>query len=454
MPRKKKEEEVTAAPVIKEPNQKAIAVQELIRRGFDAYYDDGIVMCKWRNEDTFVEMRKVLDEIGYKASFGVVADNALETKEVKQMSSRPEDIRLKELRDKGETIYSISRIDTINNCLQCAYRTYILKEKGRPNVYASAGSVIHEILENITNGKATEKDLLPGVRMELENLEALGIEFPKDRNGEDSIKANWIANMESFCKTYVAPKNKKLTTEELFLYTTPNGHSLCGYIDLQMENKDGSISIYDYKSSTMYQGDDLKSHARQLILYALGKEQEGKKVKQAAWIFLKYWDVTFMGKKSSRSKEKTKITKRIERRKLGQELSGYVYADLIEQGYDDFDANIILDKFRKENIIEGVLPKSVSDNYKLTPCVVSVDLSEENKNECIKYIEDTIDLWEKLDPDNESEYPPKNFTKINKSGKEVPDIFFCTSLCDHGDKCPYLHDFLDTYNNEEDDDLF
>lgn len=454
MPKKKKEEPNTTISNIEEINPKVLAIQELIQKGYDAYYDDGIVMCKWRDDNTFTEIRQILNGIGYNASFGVVADNTTEKKEVKQMGGRPEDARLKELRDKGETIYSISRIDTINNCLQCAYRTYILKEKDKPNVYASAGSVIHEILENITNGKATEKDLLPGVRMELENLEALGIEFPKTSSGEDTIKANWVANMEHFCKTYIAPKNKKLTTEQLFIYTTPNGHYLQGYIDLQMTNKDGSISLFDYKSSTLYSTEEMKKHARQLILYALGKEQEGYKVKSASFIFLKYATVTFMGKKTKKSKEKTKIVKNIERRKLGQELSGYVYADLIEQGMDDFDAQIILDKFKNENIIEGVLPKSVSDNYKLTPYVVSVDLSETNKNECIKYIEDTIDLWEKLDPDNESEYPPKSFTKINKSGKEVPDTYFCTALCDHGDKCPYLHDFLDSYNNEEDDDLF
>lgn len=261
--------------------------------------------------------------------------------------------------------------------------------------------------------------------------------------------------MEHFCKTYVAPKNKKLKTEELFLYTTPNNVHLQGYIDLQMENKDGSISIFDYKTSTLYSAADMKSHARQLILYALGKEQEGYKVKSASWIFLKYVTVKFMGKKTARSKEKTEIIKHVERRKLGKELEGYLYTDLKEAGYDDMDIEIILDKFSKSNYTCDI-PDEVAEKYTIRPCVISVDLSQENKDECIKYIEDTVAKWESLDPSNEFNYPPKEFTTIQKkTGKEVRDTFFCQNLCNHSDKCPYLLDFNQMWTDEqEDDNLF
>ena len=370
------------------------------------------------------------------------------------MSKREVDPRLQELYDKNIPVYSISRLDSINNCLYGAYRTYILKERERPNVYSELGGEIHQVLEDITNGKATEKDLLPAVKTELDNLDRLGIEFPKDSGGGDAIKTNWVANITHFCKTYKAPVKKKLTTEELFIYKTPKGRYLQGYIDLQRIRKDGSIDIYDYKSSTMYSAADMKEHARQLILYALGKEQEGYKVRSASWIFLKYATVKFMGFKTKKSKEKTEIIKHIERRKLGQELAGYVYADMVEQGFDEFDIEIILDKFRASNYTEDI-PESVRNNYIVRPCVISVELSEENKEECIRYIEDTIDKWESLNSDNESDYTPKSFTKINKSGKEVQDTYFCQALCGHGDKCHYLADYLDQLETEDpDDDIF
>lgn len=463
MRKKQIEKEVPNKMVVKEKDAKDIAVEVLLSHGYDAFLQDGVVFCKNITETTYKEMTEILKKIGYKSSYGVISTGEIKQTDVVQQKPKKEikqvgrdvDPRLQKLWDKGENVYSISRIDTINDCLYSAYRTYILNEKGHGNVYSCAGSVIHEILEKITNGEATEKDLLPGVKAELDNLEALGIEFPKDRNEGDSIKVNWITNMEHFCKTYIAPKGKKLKTEELFLYTTPKGYHFQGYIDLQQEFKNGSIAIYDYKSSSMYKGEDLKSHARQLILYALGKEQEGIKVRSANWVFLKYCTIKFMGKKTAKSKEKTEIIKHIERRKLGQELEGYLYADMIEAGYDEMDIEIILDKYKKTNIMKGSIPDKIAEKYTIRPCVISVDLDQESKDECIQYLEDTVEKWEALNPKNEFDYLPKSFTKIQKDGKEVKDTFFCHQLCNHGHVCPYLKDFEDQWKNEnENDDLF
>lgn len=454
MPRKKKEEEVTTAPVIKEPNPKTIAIQELIKRGYDAYYDAGIVMCKWRDDDTFIEVRKILDEIGYRGSFGVVADD---TKEAKQVSGRPKDARLKELKDKGETIYSISRLDTMNNCKYEAYRTYILHEHGKDNIYACLGTKLHDTLEKITKGEATEADLLPVMKEELNDMDMLGLSFPKDRNDQDTIRDNWIKNISHFCKTYKAPKNKNLKTEELFIWTSPKGYKLQGYIDLSWIHDDGSISIFDYKTSTKYNGKDIENHARQLILYALGKEQEGYKVKSINWVFLKYAQLSFMGYKTAKSKEKTKIVKDVERRKIGAELSKYIAADMKELGYDELDINIILDKIRKEGYDESIIPEELRKNYIVKPCVVSVELTDESRKDTIDYIEQTIEEWIKLDETNEQDYPPRKFTRVkSSSGEEALDMFYCTQLCSHFDKCGYAQDFLNQWQEDDNfnDDLF
>lgn len=195
--------------------------------------------------------------------------------------------KLKELYDNDIPVYSISRLDTINNCMYEAYKTYIKHEKGLQNVYALLGGKIHDVLEAIVNNNATKDDLLPAMNAELEDLEMMNLEFPKDRNGGDSIKEGWVTNITHFCNTYEAPAGK-FDTEQFFLYKTPKGRFLQGYIDLLQKNEDGTISIFDYKTSSMYKGEDIKAHGRQLITYALAKEQEGYKVDKVAWIFLKY----------------------------------------------------------------------------------------------------------------------------------------------------------------------
>lgn len=364
------------------------------------------------------------------------------------MSERAQDKRLEELRASGKTIYSISRLDTINRCLYEAYRTYILGERGENNVYAMLGGKVHDVLENIVNGEATEADLQPAVDEELEDIDLLGLSFPKDRNGEDTIRQGWINNMKHFCATYKSPKNNgDLHTEELFIYETPKGNVLQGYIDLYKENKNGSISIYDYKTSSLYKGEDLKEHGRQLVLYALGKEQEGFKVKSVAWIFLKYVNITFLGKKTKKSKDKTELTKIVERRKIAQEMSDYIEDDLYELGIDVFEADVLLTDFKKANSFD-VLPEEIRSRYKITPCVYEYELTDEIKKECIQYIDNTIEKWEKL-----TEYPPKPFTKIQKNGKEVSDIFYDTCLCSHFKNCPYIHEYLDMLDKDDNDDV-
>ena len=363
---------------------------------------------------------------------------------------REQDKRLEELKASGKTIYSISRLDTINRCLYEAYQTYILGERGENNVYAMLGGKVHDVLEAIVNGEATEEDLQPAVDAELEDIDLLGLSFPKGRDGEDTIRIGWEMDMRHFCSTYKSPVNNgDLHTEELFIYTTPKGNILQGYIDLYKENKDGSISIYDYKTSSLYKGEDLKEHGRQLVLYALGKEQEGFKVRSVSWIFLKYVEIRFMGKKKANAKEKTEISKIVERKKIAQEMCKYIEQDLYELGIDDIDADIILTDFKRANSFD-VLPEEIKNRYKMLPAVVEYDLTDEIKNEVDEYIDKTIEMWESL-----SEYPPRKFTKIQKNGKEVESTFFCNALCPHGKQCSYLKEYFDTRNkNEEEDDMF
>ena len=363
---------------------------------------------------------------------------------------RQSDKRLEELKVSGVPIYSISRLDCINRCLAEAYETYHNNNRGESNIYALCGSKVHDVLEGIVNGNNTTKDLFPAVNQELEEAEMLGYDFPKMPDGSDGIRKKWIADITHFCTYYKPPKHQNLTAEELFIYTSPKGNVLQGYIDLQKTNDDGSVDIYDYKTSSLYTGAGIKEHGRQLVVYQMGLEQAGIKVRSVSWIFLKYVEIRFMGKKTVKSKEKTEISKVIERCKIGQEMEKYVEQVMIEQGFDEVDIEINLKKFKDINSFV-VLPKSVQAEFKMLPYVCKYEVTDEIKKECEEYIDNTIEMWESLGED-EKNYPPLKFTKIQKNGKEVSDIFYCTKLCSHGKTCKYLHDYLDKLDNKSEDE--
>lgn len=351
--------------------------------------------------------------------------------------------QIEELENNGETIYSISRLDTINNCMYEAYRTYKLDERGDNNIYGIMGSKIHNTLEDIINNKAEPSDLYDAMNDELADVDMFNICFPNDM-----IKNNWIANMTHFCKTYIKPEGSFIT-EERFLYKTDNNKYLQGFIDLIEKNEDGSINIFDYKTSSMYSKNNIKEHGRQLVIYAMGKEQQGYDVKKVAWNFLKYATVEFKGYKTAKSKEKTEIIKNIERRKIPDELAKFIERDLYNLDYDELLIDALLVKFKKENSFD-VLPDEIKNNYIVKPCIVEYEITDEVKEECKRYIDKTITMWE-----NAKEFPHRCFTRINKNNKEVDDIFYCTNLCGHFKNCDYIQDYLyqKQINEQEDNEM-
>ena len=360
--------------------------------------------------------------------------------------------KVEQLRASGKEVYSFSRLECMNNCLYEAYRTYILDDRDNQvaNIYSKLGGRTHDVLEGIMNGVNTEADLLPAIHQELEDMDMLGIEFPKDRDGSDSIREGWITDMEHVAKTYKAPKGN-FETETFFLYETPKHNYMQGYIDLTRIRKDGSIDIYDYKTSSMYRGEDIKKHGRQLVLYALGKKQQGYTVRNIGWIFLKYCEVTYMGKKTARSKAETEITKTIERKNLVKELVPVIEGKMQKYGANDIEIEIIVDEALKRNVI----PEILQCEFVVKPCLIRYELTDNIEQECNEYIDKTIEMWENLNHEDESQFPPKSFTKKTKSGKEVLDCFYDTSLCGYSKTCPHLKTFLDTWQKEDlDNELF
>lgn len=228
--------------------------------------------------------------------------------------------------------------------------------------------------------------------------------------------------MEHFCNNFVPPKGNFIT-EQLVLYDLGSDRWVQGYIDLIKQNSDGTLSIYDWKTSTNFTKTDLVHHGRQLVFYALAKESEGYKVKEVAWIMLKYAEVKFMGKKRANSKEKTEITKVVNRGKLISELKNYLEADLDELGFDEIDIEFLIKEALETNSLNK-MPDAIKNAYTIKPYVRKYEITDELKAETINYLNEMADRFEQLDPNDKTVWLPREFTKKSKDGKEKPDTFF------------------------------
>ena len=303
------------------------------------------------------------------------------------------------------------------------------------------GGITHDALEAIANGEK-DVDCLPDViQGGLDQTELLGMKFPKDRKGNDTIRDNWVADMKHFAHNFQMPDGE-FDTEEFFLYQIDDDHYLQGYIDLIQHIDDNVINIYDWKTSSMYSGEELKEHARQLLIYAMAKEQEGVYVNEIAWYFLKYVTVTFMGKTRMNSKKKTLQTKHINRRKLVQELVPYIHADMEEQDYTDVEIELAIFEALHNNSLDD-LPPDIRENYLVEPCKVTYDLTDETREDCKRWIDQMIVRFEGRNPEDVDQWEPRSFTKLTKNGREVDDYFFCSALCGHSKHCKHLADFLE-----------
>lgn len=206
----------------------------------------------------------------------------------------------------NDIVYSFSRLKLFHECKHAYYLTYVLKADKRPNIYSEIGGTIHELLEDIQDGK----DIPIEKRVEMfeekvDECEIFGIEFVND-----GIKEKYIDNINHCLRNFKPLQGVKFEIEKE-IELNINGNKLTGFIDLVIHNDDGTVSVIDFKTSSKYAKKDLEKNANQLIIYGLALEQLGYKVRDVKWMMLKYCMI-----KSKRG------MKMIERRELedGQEF--------------------------------------------------------------------------------------------------------------------------------------
>lgn len=367
------------------------------------------------------------------------------------IAERAKDPRLQALYDEGVNLYSFSKLGTINQCLYSAWRTYILHDRGLGSIYTDLGSASHDAIENFIAGTLNHDDMLPAFRDALVQCELLGYDFPKDFRGEDSIKIKYTKDMENCFQTFTMPKGK-FTIEELLILRVGPTRAMQGYSDMLRWNDDGTVTVLDLKTSSNYAQKDLLEHGRQLTIYGMALEQAGYTVKSTAWIMLKYVVIKYDWFATKRSKNKTPLTRIVNRSKIYDTIKDAVEAACRDAGMDEIDTEIAMMDFAKTNIMGNLFPAEVKAKFSIKPYVREYPYTQELKDEALAYINKTADLYESLPQDEDHPWDPCEITKDNE--------FFCRQLCSHRKTCPYIADYNErtaagsTTKKEEEEDLF
>lgn len=355
------------------------------------------------------------------------------------MAAREITPELQKLFNEGAEVYSISRLNCINQCEYQAYLSYIACLPKKGCVWSLLGGSIHDALEQCIKGEAEESILKDAINKELENLDILGIDFPLDRNGNPTLRNNWIANMSKFAQEFKTPKGK-FETEKLILLHWKDNIWIQGYIDLIRYDKNG-VYIVDWKTSSNYDKKHLIEAGRQLVLYALAIQEEGYTVKRVSWCMLKYCQTTWMQKNG---KPKDKIS---EWRNYIKDLRSVLEKKLSDMGYDEVDIDALLFQAEQDNSME-CLPDELKSQFKTVPYVRDYELTDEIIEECKQYINDSIEKYHKCG-NVEKNFHPCDISK---------ESFFCSSLCDFSTSCKYWKEYCDQLkykeNSEDEDNLF
>ena len=337
---------------------------------------------------------------------------------------------LQALYDKGAQVYSYSKLGTIHDCPYNAYLTYIEKREQCQNVYSYLGGTCHDVLEGIIEGKNTEADIKPALQNALDELDMLGIDFPKTRDGGNGIRDRWVGNMMCMARDYISPKGK-FEVEKLLILKLREDRYLQGYADLIRVLPDGRLQVLDIKTSSQFQDKDLLHYGRQLVAYTLALEQAGFTVAGAAWIMVKYCKIVYEVGSGRRAKLTEKV---LDRCKVGYTLRATVRSKMKAAGYDSDEIEIATQAFIESNDIND-LPEDIRCQFKLTTYVRPYHITDELRKECIDYINETADEFEERK--QTGEWPAREIEEKNGNPN-----FFCTNLCGHRKTCEPLRDCI------------
>lgn len=337
-----------------------------------------------------------------------------------------------------DRLNSWSRVNCVHNSLYEYLLKYILhiKEDRDDSIYKVTGGISHDIMERFyTHELDYDKMAEEFDDGWITAFDIAELKFVRgDGKRNQSIADKYYYDLKNFFETH------EVITEpidiEQFVTVKVGDEYYQGYIDALIKHEDGSYTILDWKTSSIYKGDKAKNECGQLVMYSLALHQKGipfDKIK-IAWNFLKYQCVTVQSKKG------VKKVREIERCTLGEKLQANAKMWLKEFGYTEDQVFEYLDKLAQTNDIK-VLPEEVQEKYEFHDCYVYVELTQELIDYWTNFIIDTMKeirskeaQYEELKEAGKYEEADKLWWEDEESVKK--QSYYLSNLCGYS---PNLH---------------
>lgn len=337
-------------------------------------------------------------------------------------------------KENADRIWSWSKINCFHTSPYEYYLKYIKKAKeDRANsIYVTTGGLAHNILEKFYTNEITYDDMLE----QFEDGWTVAVDIADlkfDRTDEEKnvkIKDKYYENLVHFFNNHTVLKNKPII--EQFVKVKIDGNLFQGYIDCAFKDDDGNIHIVDFKTSSIYKGAKADNESGQLVLYAIGLNQQGVPFDKIriCWNFLKYVTIQY------EQKNGTVKTREVERCKIGESLQSNVKTWLKHFGYD---VDEYLMKLLDTNDIT-CLPEEVKKKYTLSDCYVYVDLTDKLIDKWTNHVSTVIKDITLREKDYEETHSDACFWDTDESIKE--QSYYFANLCSYSRN---LHKPYDEY---------
>lgn len=339
------------------------------------------------------------------------------------------------------------------NCFHTSPYEYFLKyilhkkEDRTDCIYTTTGGIAHDIMERRYTGKLPYEQMIDD--FEDGWVTAFNIaEMKFDRNSpekNDKISQKYYENLKHFFMNHTTLKYKPVI--EQFVKAKIGDNLFQGYIDVCFKDDEGNFNILDWKTSSIYKGKKAENECGQLVVYAIGLNQQGVPMDKIhiCWNFLKYVSIQYEQANGAVK------TREVERCKIGESLQTNAKMWLKKLGYTD-QVDDYLKQLLDTNDIE-CLPKEVQEKYIISDCYVYVPLTDELINRWKETIISTINDIELREKDYEETHSDKAFWDTDES-VEAQSYYFST-LCGYS---PNLHlpykAYLERTEKAKDGDVF
>lgn len=339
------------------------------------------------------------------------------------------------------------------NCFHTSPYEYFLKyilhkkEDRTDCIYTTTGGIAHDIMERRYTGKLPYEQMIDD--FEDGWVTAFNIaEMKFDRNSpekNDKISQKYYENLKHFFMNHTPLKYKPVI--EQFVKAKIGDNLFQGYIDVCFKDDEGNFNILDWKTSSIYKGKKAENECGQLVVYAIGLNQQGVPIDKIhiCWNFLKYVSIQYEQANGAVK------TREVERCKIGESLQTNAKMWLKKLGCTD-QADDYLKQLLDTNDIE-CLPKEVQEKYIISDCYVYVPLTDELINRWKETIISTINDIELREKDYEETHSDKAFWDTDES-VEAQSYYFST-LCGYS---PNLHlpykAYLERTEKAKDGDVF